>query len=53
MALWKGTTEMSQGAFGGSARASEQGRLGDEDLPTWTKKTLAMIRKQVSEDHEG
>ena len=40
-------------AFRELAKACKDGKLAEEELPTWTKKTLSRIWKQVWEDHES
>ena len=34
-------------------KRAEKGRLENEELPAWTKKTVAQNWKQVSQDHDA
>ena len=45
-------TEVLHGAFRGLAAACKEARRAHEELPAWTKKTLAKIWNQASADHE-
>ena len=49
----KWTSEVLCNVSRGLARARREGRLEEEDLPIWPKKTFAGIWRQVSEEHEA